>query len=144
MPSDLKDNIDYSNIMLESRPGKDIEEINTLRKISSLGISKIFDKGMPSTSNKKYKDNTDIVIRNFLRVLLKGDLEEDGVSFANYKSIIDFIKGFKSSIRISKSSLSHLKNTATLKPVPFTKETAPFVQYVTNKFPKFVAKKIYR
>ena len=66
------------------------------------------------------------------------ELAEIAASFKNYSSIIEFILEFDKSIKISKSSISHLRNRKIIfKQVPRTKETTAFVTFVKTKFPNF-------
>lgn len=144
LPESLRDKIDYSDLLLDSKPGVDVKELSYLRDMSTLTIKKVFDKRLPRTTTNKYKDYTDLVIRNFLKALLNGGLENDGLNFDNYESIIDFIKGYKKSIRISKQSLSNLKNRPiVLKSVPYNEETKNFINYVKTKFPHFKPGKVF-
>jgi hypothetical protein len=144
LPEEMKDKTDYSDFLLDSKPGVDIEEIGYLRKLSTLSIAKTYDKGLPSNKTKSYKDYTDVVIRNFLKTLLNGELEVDGLVFDSYSSIIEFIKGYKKNIRISKQSLSNLKNRPiVLKSVPYNEETELFIGYVKTKFPNFNSQKVF-
>ncbi|HEY0580042.1 MAG TPA: hypothetical protein VGC75_04990 [Candidatus Nitrosocosmicus sp.] len=85
------------------------------------------------------KDYTDLAIRNFIKGLFsippKYNLVND---FKSYSEIIDFIKEYKINIRISKTSLSNLKNRRmVIKAVPRTKETERFTEYVKTRYKNF-------
>lgn len=96
-------------------------------------------EGKAASSFAANKDYTDLAIRNFLKGLLsippKYNLVND---FKSYSEIIDFIKNYKRKIRISKSSLSNLKNRRmVIKAVPRTKETERFTEYVKTRYKNF-------
>ena len=55
-----------------------------------------------------------------------------------YADIIDFIKGYKENKKITKQSISNLKNRKLIfKSVPRTPETLDFVEYVKKTFENF-------
>lgn len=114
-------------------------------KVPACGRSPHFDKnlvvaeGRTAPSFAANKDYTNLAIRNFIKGLLsippKYNLVND---FKSYSEIIDFIKNYKRKIRISKSSLSNLKNRRmVIKAVPRTKETERFTEYVKTRYKNF-------
>jgi len=55
-----------------------------------------------------------------------------------YDKIIEFVKTFDPKYKISKSSLSNLKNRKLVnKQVPKNDDTVLFVEYVKSKYPNF-------
>jgi len=85
------------------------------------------------------KDYTDLAIRNFIKGLLSIPTKYNLVNdFKSYSEIIDFIKNYKRNIRISKTSLSNLKNRKmVIKAVPRTNETERFTEYVKTRYKNF-------
>ena len=65
--------------------------------------------------------------------------------FEDYSSLIYFVKNYKHDFKISKSSISNLKNRNNLvKSVPRTIETMAFIEYVKMKFPEFDSEAFFK
>lgn len=132
-------NFDLSQILLDSLPVKSVEESGNLRSISKIHKSKLYNRETSGLSGNTYKDYTDLAIRNFIKGLLSEPrLYNLDDSLKTYSDIIEFINGYKKSKKITKSSISHLKNRKMVfKSVPHTKETLEFVKYVKTKYKNF-------
>jgi hypothetical protein len=110
-------------------------------KYSNIGVGKLKYKGN--------KSNEEIIVRNFLKGLLTTpplfNLSPD--SFYGYGNIIEFIKEFDPSIKITPNMLAHLKqrrDEIKLIPVQKTSQSEAFVKYVKRKFKNFDAETFYR
>lgn len=138
IPEGLENNIDFSNIMFDSNPASDITKVKYLRGMSKINLNSIFDKRLGKTTvSNKYRDYTDLAIRNFIKGILNGYYKEY-IKFQDYESLIKFIKGYKPSFRISKSSISNLKHRPIiLKSVPLTEDVIKFRDYVRKTYPHF-------
>lgn len=139
----LENNKDYSNTLLDSKPASSIDTIKYLRSMSKIEVKPTFDKRLSdlTVSSNKYKDFTDIAIRNFVKAILSNKVE--GIEFPDYKSLIDFVKDYKKDFKISKSSISHLKNKPIIfKSLPMTDEVKAFYDYVKKIYPNFDISKI--
>lgn len=90
-----------------------------------------------------HRDFTDAAIRLFIKGVLYNKFPN--VEFESYNSLIQYIKEYNKDFKISKQSLSNLKNRPLLWiPVPKTKETERFVRYIQIKFPLFESSLIYK
>jgi hypothetical protein len=140
IPDNFDESIfDLSKTLLDSKPVKSIEESRNLRNISKIHKIKLYNKETTALSSNTYKDYSDLAIRNFIKGLLSEPrLYNLDDSLKTYSDIIEFINGYKGSKKITKSSISHLKNRKMVfKPVPRTKETLEFVKYVKGKYKDF-------
>lgn len=137
---ELENNFDWSNQLLDSNPVKDVEECKTLRYLSKLHKKTIYNKHTTGSVGRIYKKYDDLAIRNFVKgfVCQPPNFGLKGNEFKEYNDLINFILEYKPKFKISKSSISHLKNRKLiLKGVPRTKETELFVVYVKKKIPHF-------
>lgn len=140
LDEDFKDEFDWSQKLLDSKPLKNVEECDTLRSLSKLHKTRIYNKKLNSISLQSIKNYEDIAIRNFIKVYFYNprDYGLRGDEFSNYSEIIQFIQNFKPKFKISKSSISNLKSRNLIfKPTPRLKETISFVKFVKIKFPEF-------
>jgi hypothetical protein len=140
VPLELEDNFDWSNILLDSLPLTDVTEGRTLRFISKLHKVNVYNKYSTGTSLNTYKNYSDLAVRNFIKFYFfnPSALSLNGKEFENYNAIIKFVNEFDPKFRISKNSLSNLKNRNLIyKPVPRTKDTEDFVNYIKTKLPYF-------
>jgi len=146
VPKGLENNIDFSSILLDSKPVPNKEYSKNLRFMSKLHKQRLYNKQSSILSGNKYKDYTDLAIRTFIKGLLSNPPKynlEDGLS--DYSGIIEFLRKFNSSLKISKQSISNLKNRKMIfKSVPRTKENQEFVEYVKTKYPNFDDKTFFQ
>lgn len=136
----FKDEFDWSQRLLDSKPLKNVEECDTLRSLSKLHKTRVYNKKLNAISTQTIKSYEDIAIRNFIKVYYYNPIDYGlrGDEFSNYSAIIQFIHNFKPKFKISKSSISNLKSRKLIfKPTPRLKETISFVKYVKMKFPEF-------
>ena len=139
VPEEFSNSVDFSKILLDSKPVPNVEYCRNLRFLGKLNKQRIYNKLSSTLTGNKYKDYSDLAIRNFIKGLLSSP-QRFGLdnSLTNYSEIIVFIQGFKPKIKISKFSISRLKNRQIIfKPVPRTKETLKFVEYIKTKFKDF-------
>jgi hypothetical protein len=140
IPDNLLNNIDFGNVMYDSNPLKDNKECLNLRGLSKIHKTRVYNKFSHKTTGNAYKNYTDLAIRNFIKgILSKENLYNiNKKDFDDYNSIIQFIKDYKPDFKISKTSLSNLKNRKMIiKPVPRTEDTIEFVKWLKIKYPKF-------
>jgi len=105
----------------------------------SRSLSILHRKQNSVSIDNRYKDYTDLAIRNFIKGLFstptKYNLTND---FKNYSEIVDFIKDYKRDARVSRHSLYKLKvRRIIIKHVPRTKETERFVEYIKTRYKNF-------
>jgi hypothetical protein len=139
IPKGYENTFDFSNILLDSNPAPNKEFSKTLRFLSNFYKQSIYNKGTSVSSGNRYKTYIELAVRNFIKGLLsnppKYNLYND---WQSYSEIIEFVREFDSKIKISKSSISHLKGRKMIfKNIPRTKETMEFIEYVKSKFPEF-------
>ena len=140
IPDNLKGKpYDLSKTLLDSLPVEDKEFCSNLRRVSKLHKNKIYNRETSQLSGNIYKNYTDLAVRNFVKGLVSEpkmfNLDD---RLKTYADIIDFIKGYKDNKRITKQSISNLKNRKLIfKSVPRTPETLDFVEYVKKTFENF-------
>lgn len=138
IPVDLKNGRDFSNVLLDSSPPKNVESVDGLRFLSSYHKSLSYNRMTSGVGRTKYVNNLDLAIRNFVKACIKETPGYNLQSFDNYQELINFVKSYKPSYKISKSSISNLKNRKlVVKGVPKNPDTLAFVEYVKLKFPEF-------
>ena len=125
--------------LFDSKPVPSVGYCNNLRSLAKLPRSVVYNQYSSTIRVNKYKNHTDLAIRSFLKGLLSHPPRFGLVNdFENYTEIVNFIKKFDPSVRISKSSISNLKNRAVfIKSVPINTRTLEFVEYVKTRFPAF-------
>jgi len=127
-------------ILLDSLPLIDSDKCFNIRSIANRFRVNDYNQRTSKSQNTKYKDYTDLAIRNFIKCLLMKPsmYPEIALSLKDYSSIIKFIKVFKVDYRISKQSISNLKHRPLIKnQVPRSDETLLFVNYVKSKYNHF-------
>jgi len=138
LPKKYENTTDFSGILLDSNPVPNKEYSKNLRYLSKLHKQRLYNKHSSTLTGNKYKNYTDLAIRNFIKGLLSDPPKYKLDKYLNYSEIIDFIKAFDDKAKVSKQSISNLKNRKMiLKPVPRTKETVEFVEYIKTKFRNF-------
>ena len=135
------------HLLLDSKPLKNSVSCFNLRKIASK--LRVFDYNQRTSvkTDTKYKNYSDIAIRNFIKGIYSKPPIYSGIadSFKDYSSLIAFIKVFDTKFKISKQSISNLKNRKIIhKQVPRTDETISFVNYIKMKFPDFNESLFYK
>jgi hypothetical protein len=124
-----------SKPLLYSRIAKD------LRNVDKFNRTMVYNKYTTKSTNTKYKNNLELVIRNFVRGWLLFHTDLNLPAYNSYAEIINFVKEHQPEYKISKSSLANLKS----RPVgivfreidgsnPLIKD---FLDYVVKKFPDF-------
>jgi hypothetical protein len=137
--------------LVDSKPLEDIIQGQNLRFISRLSKNKLYGKfTSPGKSMRVYKNNEEIVIRNFLKGLLSTpplfNLNRSG--FLTYEEILDFINHYNPSIKVTVGMLSNLKwrvSMGSLKwtPIQKTKHSEGFIKYVQWRFKQFDVESFY-
>lgn len=144
IPQDLKDNRDFSNVLLDSSPAVDKNSIDGLRFLSSVHKRSVYSKVTSASGNSKYKNYEDLAIRNFIKAVLKDPPSHGLESFDSYSDLIEYIREYKPSYKISKSSLSNLKTRkVVLKGVPRNPDTLAFAGYIGIRFKSFDEKSFF-
>jgi hypothetical protein len=131
--------IDASKVLLDSKPVPDAETSRSLRAMSKMYKQRTYNKESSIRSGNKYKDYTELAVRNFIKGLLSKPVMYNLEGTLNsYTEIIEFIKEYDNNIKVSKQSISNLKNRKMIfKSVPRTKDTLRFVEYVKSKIERF-------
>jgi hypothetical protein len=107
-----------------------MKECLTLRSLSIIHKTRVYNKLTHKNVGNTYSNYQELAIRNFIKGILSDKVmfNIDKNDFDNYNSIITFIHKYNPKFRISKPSLSKLKNSKMIiKPVPRTPETIEFV-----------------
>lgn len=123
--------------LLDSRPLDGIEEGELLRLISKLPKTSQYTRNMSNLASGKYKSKLELVIRNFLKALLKNELNLKIELFKNYSEVIRFIKTYNSDFAVTEDVLSQLKRRGKFNKVRRTADSELFVDYIKTKFPNF-------
>ena len=139
IPKGYENTIDFSNILLDSNPIPNKDFGKTLRFLSKFHKQSIYSKGTSVSSGNQYKNYVDLAVRNFIKGLLSDPQKYNlNSEVTSYSEIIEFVKGFDDKIKISKDSISKLKNRKMIfKTVPRRKETLNFIDYVKTKYKDF-------
>jgi len=135
------------HLLLDSKPLKNSVSCFNLRKIASKIRVSDYNQRTSVKIDTKYKNYSDIAIRNFIKDIYSKPPIYSGIaeSFKDYSSLIAFIKGFDTKFKISKQSISNMKNRKIIhKQVPRTNETISFVNYIKMKFPDFNESLFYK
>lgn len=126
--------------LLISRPLNDVSEGSLLR-----GVGKILKTNHYNTDKKfekagRYKSIIEIAIRNFIKALLKNELNLRFEEFKNYTELIDYIHEFNDSLSLSRHYISVLKNrkrSYSLQNYKKDPNIINFCNFVLKRFPKF-------
>lgn len=134
----------------DSQPLKNVREAKKLRDILKITGEKVYNQTISQSGGKTFKTALDSAVRTFIKGLLAEKalygLEKHREDFKDYKSIINFIKScpITQGVRISVSSISHLKNRKLIiKPIVKTEEIKVFVDYIKSKLEFFDEKAFY-
>ena len=132
------DQQDYSNTLLDSSPAQSVDVVGGLRFLGTVHRRTVYNKNLNSAGSSVYKSYVDLAIRNFVKGCIKDPPGYNLPVIGSYSEIVDFVKSFKANSKISKASISNLKNRKmVVKGVPKTKETVEFIEYVKSKYPSF-------
>jgi hypothetical protein len=131
---------DFCTGLIDSTPLPSVKHGENLRYMSKLPKLKQYSKFSGSISDNKYKNMVDIGIRNFIKGLLTTtplfNLHQGDIG--GYQEIIDFVKGFDSSTKLTPNSLAKLKGRdISVKSIPRLKEIELFVNYIKTTYPQF-------
>jgi hypothetical protein len=138
-----EDKYSFTDRLLDSKPWDSGKTYDKIRKLINIQSKATYNILTTKSSGKRYKSVMETAIRTFIKSLFESGNNSYGVSideFPVYNDLVDFINGFayKGNIKISKSSISHLRHRPTvIRTVPRTKETELFVGYVKSFFPHF-------
>lgn len=73
IPNGMINNTDFSNIIYDSKPVADLSTVKYLRDMNKITLRSSYDKRLTSLSTgNKYKDYSDLAIRNFIKGALNG------------------------------------------------------------------------
>lgn len=134
----IKDEIIFSPSMKDSEPVRNKREAQIYRLFAEKNSSNYL-KHFTGSKLKKYKNPTEIGVRNFLKAYFNNDLNLDSTYFKNYKEILEFFKGYQN-LKISENYVSNIKRRKDSRVrVPKLREIEEFVKFVKEKFPEFDA-----
>lgn len=135
-----------SDVLLDSVPFESVKEVLAVRRINRYHKQTYFCKHVAPGVKNRYKDYTDLAVRNFVKGLLssppKYNLKREG-ELCTYNGIVEYLKVYEKKnegvkLRLSKQSMSNLVNRNMVdKSVPRTKECINFVNYIKKRFPDF-------
>jgi len=143
-PDDFKS---INDGLLNSLPLQDIDHAKNLRFISKLNKTKLYNKQTSAGSSNNYSNFEDLAIRNFIKGLVAVPplFNLDRSELDTYGKIIDFIKAYKPTVKISEQSISNLKNRQIKwKSVPRSLRSEAFIDYVKTKFLEFDVESFFR
>lgn len=86
------------------------------------------------------RKHTSLAVVHFVKMLLSDKPQFSGMMgvFTNYNDIVNYIHAFDNSVKISKQSISNLRNRKIIqKQIPKNEDTLRFVEYIKIKFPDF-------
>lgn len=145
VPINCQNTQDMSHQIFDSLPSKTVSDSEGLRFLASVHKKRDYHRTSSQTGGSKYKSFKDTAVRNFIKGCLATPPSYNLTAFDSYSDLIDFIKSYDSKYKISKSSLSHLKNRkAVVKGIPKNAQTLAFVEYVKLKFPNFDDSRFYQ
>lgn len=128
----------------DSTPWEKTYDYSRIRSLKETVSLPVFDKGFSRpTQSKSYKSYVETGVRTFVRACLSDDtrLGIPEKAFLNYSDLIEYIRSIPVArdIKITKSSISHLKNRKPLsiKTVPRTRENQEFASLLKVRFPDF-------
>lgn len=139
LPEELENTIDFSDILLDSKPVSNSEYSRVLRFLSKFNKQSLYNKQTSSSSGSIYRSYLELAVRNFIKGLLSNPQKFNlNTEVTSYSDLIKFVKDFDNEIKITKQSISNLKNRQIIfKTVPRTKETLKFIDYVKEKYKDF-------
>ena len=129
---------DYT--LRDSKPLKNSVTCFNIRTIANKFRFNEYNQRTSFSFNKKYKNYTDIAVKSFIKGLLSTPPKYPDISIElnKYDKIIEFVKCFDPKYKISKSSLSNLKNRKLInKQIPKNDDTIRFIEYVKLRYPQF-------
>ena len=141
--SKTKTNQDF---LYDSMPLKDSTICRNLRYISNKPRLKEYNQKTSTTVKNTYRNYNELGVRNFIKGLISNPpiFSDIAIELNTYEKIIDFVRGYDPKFKVSKSSISNLKNRKMiLKQVPRTIETLNFVNFVKTRFPGFDESKFF-
>jgi len=106
-------NVEIEEVLLDSNPLTDISHGENLRFISKVSKVKQYSKYSNTSNNpNRYLILQDLAITNFVKGLLAEPplFKLHRVGLENYKDIVEYIKAFNPSTKITPNSISLLKN----------------------------------
>lgn len=137
--------IESADTFKDSKPWDGVEAPRRIRELLKVVRTEPYSKLLTIKSSNKYKNVTEVSIRNFI----KGYFNFDGAlfglkgdEFMNYNEIVEFVKEFTTlnniKYNVTTKSISKLKNRNNIiKQVPRDENTLKFVEYIIKKFPYF-------
>nr|CAA73185.1 DNA polymerase [Cryphonectria parasitica] len=138
IPVELLEEDKFNNHLLDSSPAKNVKTVEGLRFLRCIHRKNVYNKMTSKAGSSKYKSDLDLAIRNFVKGCVKDPIGYNLTAFKSYSDLIDFVKNYKKDYRISKTSISNLKNRKmVVKGVPRNPDTLAFAEYVKEKFPSF-------
>lgn len=127
--------------MIDSKPLETVIQGENLRFLSRVYKNKIYGRYTSVANNaNKYRKNEEIAVRNFIKGYLNPtplfNLKHG--EFLSYKELLDYVKCYNPSLRISESSISNYKSKKfKIMKLQKTTETEAFVKYVKVRFKDF-------
>lgn len=140
---DNSDSIYNNVILLDSLPWQRVTDYGKIRILKNAISKPVYNKHFVGSSSKSYKSYIETSVRGFIKACLSDINNRYGIPvgyFKGYKSIIDFVYGYKPArvVKLSLSSVSRLKNRNTIsRTVPRTVENEMFISYIKETFSDF-------
>jgi hypothetical protein len=132
-------NLEAINTMIDSSPMKDVHQCALNRFISNLPKSRVYHKASQvGNSNIKYRSNLDLAVKSFINGLFTNAYNVKTNKFRQYSDIVEFVKGYKSTYKISENNIALIKfRSINYKKLPIDSDVLGFVDYVKSKYPNF-------
>jgi hypothetical protein len=135
-------------VLLDSKPLKSMKHGENLRTISKIPKLKQYSRFSNFESKvTRYNKTEDLAIINFVKGLVSEPpmFNLHRVGLEKNKNIINLLKEYNPSIKLTEESISNLKRRSIkLKSVPRIKQTEDFVTFIAKKFKEFDKESFYR
>lgn len=135
-------------MLVDSKPVTLVKQAENMRYIGSLYKKKTYSRylSVGGVMVNRYKDKTDIAIRNFVKGLVSTPPLYNlppNVFLTNIE-VVKFVKGYKPSVSLGVERVSLYKTRdVELGKITRTKESDDFVSYVKQRFPMFDTESFY-
>jgi hypothetical protein len=135
--------------LVDSKPLTQVKQAENMRYIGSLYKKKMYSKfvsGGESVIVNRYKDKSEIAIRNFLKGVVSSPplFNLPSNVFKTNIDLVNFVKDYNPSIRICVKRISLYKTRSVkLGKVVRSKESDEFITYVKHRFPSFKTENFY-
>ena len=132
-------NNDKRFILLDSRPVANVVESKNYRYLMKLSRNSAYNIETSGSTSNSYRNLQDKIVRCFLKGLLHTPpMYNLNYDFSSYTGVINYLKEYDPTIKLTRSSISNLKNRKMIiRSVPRNGESLAFVEFVKIRYPNF-------